>query len=466
MAGNHVLLETISLTQSASSVTFDNIPQTGYTDLKIEISSRNTSSGTSWSDLFLNVNGQGAATNVSIKHLYGTGSAIGSNTGGDGISVGNVNPNGTTANSFASTTLYFPNYTSSNAKSFSSEAVTEQNATAALTSMSAGLWNQTAAITSLTFTTDSGTSFAAYSTFSLYGVAATGTTPAVAPLATGGNIVANDGTYWYHAFLTSGAFTPQKELTCDYLVVAGGGGGGNGQGGGGGGGGLRSTVTATGGGGSLPSARTFSSQVLYTVTVGAGGAGTAVNSAPGTSGSNSLISGAGFTTISTSGGGGGGGNTSQAIGSGKSGGSGGGGSGDYATTGGSGTANEGYAGGAGEEGTSGNRPSGGGGGAGQAGIAGTSSNAGNGGNGVQITALATPTLTGANSGYYAGGGGGGGSAAGGSNPGGSGGGGAGSTGTGTNGVASTGGGGGGSAASQLSGNGGSGIVIIRYSMAS
>ena len=40
MAGNHVLLETIELTQTTTSVTFDNIPQTGYTDLKIIMNAR------------------------------------------------------------------------------------------------------------------------------------------------------------------------------------------------------------------------------------------------------------------------------------------------------------------------------------------------------------------------------------------------------------------------------------------
>ena len=44
MAGNHVLLETIELTQNAASVTFDNIPQTGYTDLKVVVSGRSTRS--------------------------------------------------------------------------------------------------------------------------------------------------------------------------------------------------------------------------------------------------------------------------------------------------------------------------------------------------------------------------------------------------------------------------------------
>jgi hypothetical protein len=40
MAENYVLLETIELTTSAASITFDNIPQTGYTDLKIVASAR------------------------------------------------------------------------------------------------------------------------------------------------------------------------------------------------------------------------------------------------------------------------------------------------------------------------------------------------------------------------------------------------------------------------------------------
>ena len=62
-------------------------------------------------------------------------------------------------------------------------------------------------------------------------------------------------------------------ITVDYLVVAGAGGGGGGSGGGGGAGGLRSTVGATGGGGSLESALSLTLNEIYTVTVGAGGAG-------------------------------------------------------------------------------------------------------------------------------------------------------------------------------------------------
>jgi hypothetical protein len=42
MTENYVLLETIELTQSAASVTFDNIPQTGYTDLVLKMSNKHT----------------------------------------------------------------------------------------------------------------------------------------------------------------------------------------------------------------------------------------------------------------------------------------------------------------------------------------------------------------------------------------------------------------------------------------
>jgi hypothetical protein len=39
---NYVLLERIELNASAASVTFANIPQTGYTDLKVVLSARET----------------------------------------------------------------------------------------------------------------------------------------------------------------------------------------------------------------------------------------------------------------------------------------------------------------------------------------------------------------------------------------------------------------------------------------
>ena len=460
MAQNYILLETISLTQSAASVTFDNIPQSGYTDLKIVMSSRVTGTGTIAN---VGISFNGSSSSFTARYLGGNGSSAssGAPTGTDGpLLIWTATYNDIIANTFGNTEIYIPNYTSSNYKSVSTDGVGENNATDGRVAFTATLWSNTAAITSIGLTPQSG-SFVANSTFSLYGVADVNTTPVTAPLAFGGNTVSNDGTYWYHTFLTSGNFVPQTELTCDYLVVAGGGGSGIGnstdrRAGGGGAGGLRSTVTATGRGGSLETSLSLNA-TAYTVIVGSGGPVSTVQAQLSSlsNGSSSSISGTGITTITSIGGGGGG---NGATGSsapyihldGATGGSGGGGggssSGDQQTGNAAGTTGQGYDGGTGQHVSGIWASGGGGGGAGSQGVNGANGAGGNGGAGVQITAFATPTNTGASSGYYAGGG------AGGAHNGG-----IGTTGLGNN-AANTGGGG------TYSNAGNSGIVIIRYAM--
>ena len=438
MPNTYTLLETITVgAAGASSVTFNSIPQTGYTDLVIKMSGRSSAANNSISMAF-----NGSSASFTSRYLNGSGSATSSGSRTDFYQSAVIDESGYTANTFGNTEIYIPNFTSANNKSFSIDGVTETNATLAYMTLIAGLWSNTAAITSIGISPGSG-NFAQYSTFSLYGVSALGVTPTKAPKATGGSIIQTDGTYWYHAFLSSGTFTPATALSCDYLVVAGGGGGGNGvyltsQGGGGGAGGLRSTVTATGGGGSLESALSLASGTGYTVTVGAGGA----SNSPG---SNSV-----FSTITSTGGGRGKGTSTSADG-----GSGGGGH-NASTAGGTGTANQGYNGSAYNSGLN---NAGGGGGAGAVSIA----PGVDGGAGVAISAFATVTGTGVSN-YYAGGGGGAGNNGG--TLGGSGGGGAGGSlaTAGSNAIANTGsgGGGGGSNTNNAGGTGGSGIVIVRY----
>ncbi len=447
MAENHVLLETIELTQTAASVTFDNIPQTGYTDLKIVWSGRLSDASTA---TYCKLTFNGSASNFTAKRLAGSGSAVSS--GNLPQWSGTAPGANATSNTFSNVEFYIPNYTSSNYKSYSLDTVTENNATEAYAELGAGLWSDTAAITSITLTGNAG-SFVANSTFSLYGVAALGTTPVTAPKATGGNIVANDGTYWYHAFLSSGTFTPQTSLTCDALVIAGGGGGGSWYAGGGGAGGLRAitsqSVTSTN----------------YTVTVGAGGSGGIQStSTAGTNGSDSSV----FSTTSTGGGTGGyyvGGIYVNPTNGGSGGGTGNGGT---MATGISGQGNNGGTG----YGGSGLNSAGGGGGAGAVGGNANLGNAGDGGAGVNsYSSWASVTSTGV-SGYYAGGGGGGTEDTSSTGAGGAGGGGQGgwngnATGA-TSAVRNTGSGGGGGSGvttGAIGGNGGSGIVIIRYSMA-
>jgi hypothetical protein len=85
-------------------------------------------------------------------------------------SPGWVDRSAFTANTFSNQEIYIPNYTSSNYKSYSSDAVTENNATTVAMGMFAMLWSQTAAINQLTITTDSGNNLSQYSTAYLYGV--------------------------------------------------------------------------------------------------------------------------------------------------------------------------------------------------------------------------------------------------------------------------------------------------------
>lgn len=247
----------------------------------------------------------------------------------------------------------------------------------------------------------------------------------------------------------------------DFLVIAGGAGAVQGGGGAGGYRSSNATYGGSGGGGSAESSITFNVGTVYTVTVGAGGAGRTTGSTlNGADGSISSISGTGITTITSAGGGGG--NTIGNYQPGGNNGGSGGGAGAWSgglLNGGSGTANQGYAGGSNGNLTASPYGSGGGGGAGAVGASASAPSArfGNGGNGVASTITGTSVTRG--------GGGGAGSYISGESPvgtGGTGGGGNGSSTTnGSNGTANTGGGGGGTNDSSTGGSGGSGVVILR-----
>lgn len=417
---NYVLLERIELNASASSISFTNIPQSGYTDLKIVASTRQTNASIG---LKMAINGY---SSFSGRVLEGSGSSASSYSMTTQLLAGYNNSSAYTANTFASTEIYIPNYTSTTNKSVSADTVTETNGTTAYSALFADLYTTSSPITTITFTADNSGNIDSGSTFSLYGLAAVGTTPVIAPKASGGNIT-TDGTYWIHTFNSTGTFTPLQGLSCDYLVVAGGGGGGYDIGGGGGAGGFR---TATG--------LSVIAQA-YTITVGAGGAG----GTGGANGSNGTVST--FSTISSSGGGGGGAYNLN----GASGGSGGGGGSTSSTqkTAGSGNAGsyspvEGYAGGNGY-GSSSVYAAGGGGGASAVGSVGTSGTGGAGGAGT-ANSYSGSSIT-----YSTGGTGWGGT----------------TSGSPTDATVNTGNGGMGGKANSVGGKGGSGIVIVRYLVA-
>jgi len=291
-------------------------------------------------------------------------------------------------------------------------------------------------------------------------------------IATGGTIT-TCGNYKIHTFTGPGTFcvssvgTPSN-ANIDYLVLAGGGSGGTRYSGGGGAGGYRESQNPTTSGcwSASPLATCASLPVSaspYPITVGGGGAGTTclgdpTSNLPGNRGSNSI-----FSTITSTGGGGGIGQGTTAPSAPLSpGGSGGGGS--YNPSFGAGNTppvspSQGNNGGSGIPGP--NYSVGGGGGAGSVGGNGGPSTSGTGGSGVSssITGSSVTRAGGGGGGasqnfpVSAGPGGPGGGTTGGSSPGS----------TTTAGETNKGAGSGGAYGYPgNSGNGGSGIVIIRY----
>ena len=315
-----------------------------------------------------------------------------------------------------------------------------------------GTWrNNTQAINTIQVLPTS--SFAAGTTLNLYGIAAQ---PVATAKATGGTITyAADG-YTYHAFTSSGTFTPSTNLTADILIFGGGGGGGAGVGAGGGAGGILAFT-----------AQPLTSGTGYTTTVGSGGAGYTGSGGIGTQGVSST-----FGSL-TSAVGGGYGAYSSSI-NGGNGGSGGGGA-EATGTGGTATSGQGNNGGNNTIGTSG-AGGGGAGGIGFSATVGTSgANGGNGGAGTNAYAQWLYATSLGINGYIAGGGGGGGHSTsttlnaggtGGTGGGGSGGNYSNNTSARTNptaGTPNTGSGGGGDGWFANGGKaGGSGLIIVRY----
>jgi hypothetical protein len=148
----------------AANITFSSIPST-YTDLCILLSYRAAVSGPTDGRISFN----GSTANFSWISILGTGSSAVSANNTINNALGQVQGTAATASTFSSTQIYVPNYASSNNKSFSVNYVSENNATLAYAGMVAGLWSNTAAITSIAISLDSG-NIVQHSTATLYGI--------------------------------------------------------------------------------------------------------------------------------------------------------------------------------------------------------------------------------------------------------------------------------------------------------
>jgi hypothetical protein len=153
------LIETKTLGSTTSLVEFVSIPQS-FTDLVILISGRSTASGVlEGIDLRFN----SSTSDRTGRRLWGNGASA---TNDSSSSIFVLNGDTSTANTFSNVSIYIPNYAGATNKSFSVDGVMETNATTSYMGLHAGLWSNTAAITSIGI----GPNLMSGSVLSLYGI--------------------------------------------------------------------------------------------------------------------------------------------------------------------------------------------------------------------------------------------------------------------------------------------------------
>ena len=168
MAKTYTLIEARTLSSDTASVSFTSIPAT-YTDLQLLTSVRIDRTGTSV-NMSLDFNNNGSNyTNLalvsygnSIDKLYSTALSSFAYWYSPGSTA--------TADTFSNASVYIPNYAGSNYKSVSIDSTSEYNGADTNLLILAGLWANTAAITSMTLKNYQGSNLKSGSTFYLYGI--------------------------------------------------------------------------------------------------------------------------------------------------------------------------------------------------------------------------------------------------------------------------------------------------------
>jgi hypothetical protein len=173
MANTYVLLSSTTLASAAASITFSSIPQT-YTDLELKIVGRSTRSGSTSSNYQFTLN---SFTTYSYTALVGTAQppyiANPRYTAQPAMSVGFMPAGQATANVFGSAQLYIPNYSVSSVKQLQfKSSFTDVISGSNYMGMErdAILISDTTPISSINFASGASYTFAAGSSFYLYGI--------------------------------------------------------------------------------------------------------------------------------------------------------------------------------------------------------------------------------------------------------------------------------------------------------
>jgi hypothetical protein len=171
-AGGYVSLATFTCVGAETSVDFTSINQS-YQHLEIRYVARGGSSGASYNDIFMQMNGVTSA-NYSDMYQGGDGGTLfagGGTTGLTRMRAGLQTQNGLTAGIFGCGLIRIPNYTSTTSYKIQRAECgwSSTGQTGTLIQFGGGLWVNTNAVTSLSLIPGDG-SWIAGSTFSLYGI--------------------------------------------------------------------------------------------------------------------------------------------------------------------------------------------------------------------------------------------------------------------------------------------------------
>ena len=172
--GARFLISSQTLTSTAATVTFSSIPAT-YTDLVLRYSAR-ADNASAVNNLRLQFNSD-TATNYSETYMRGNGATAASGRTSSAVELVEglvIDGDSATASTFSNNEIYIPSYTVSQNKPISMAAVQEDNSTTGRFYASAGLWRNTAAITSIYIYLSGGSgNIKTGSSFYLYGISKT-----------------------------------------------------------------------------------------------------------------------------------------------------------------------------------------------------------------------------------------------------------------------------------------------------
>jgi len=165
MANTFTLIASVSLTTSTAAIDFTSIPAT-YTDLLVLVSARSVRAQTQDG---MNIKFNASTTSFTGTYLAAIGSA-GPQSGTLTTGAGSIPAANATSSTFSNHSIYIPNYASSNNKSYSIDSVRENNSSTVFElDLIAGLWSNSAAITSIGFFNDNA-NFEQYTNAYLYGI--------------------------------------------------------------------------------------------------------------------------------------------------------------------------------------------------------------------------------------------------------------------------------------------------------